>query len=114
MDMLSRAVLEEDPGALRSHNFVTNFKVIKGYYDWRNDIERWSSFVEIVGVDSYPNYIIGWPSMGRSLGKTVKAAFLVRLQEGDGGSEGGLRATWRVSPLPGRCTIKACSTEKTM
>ena len=74
MDVLSRAVLEEDPRALRSHNFVTNFKIIKGYYDWRNDVERWSSFVEIVGVDSYPNYIIGWPSMGRSLGKTVKAA----------------------------------------
>jgi len=80
MDVLARAVREEDPTALTSHNFITDWKLIKGVYDWREDVRRWLSFIDIVGVDTYPNYVFGWPSRGRSVGKKVAQA--VEISEG--------------------------------
>lgn len=71
LEALCRAVAEEDPTALRSHNFITDIRIIRGLYDWRHDVERWHPFLDIIGADSYPNYLFGWPSRGRAVGKRV-------------------------------------------
>jgi hypothetical protein len=80
MEVLSRAVREEDPTALTSHNFLTEVRIIRDFFDWRNDVRRWLPFLDIVGVDPYPNYLIGWPSRGRAVGKRVRQA--VEVAEG--------------------------------
>lgn len=77
IEVLSRAVREEDPSALTSHNFHTDARIIRGVYDWRNDVRRWLGFLDIVGVDPYPNYILGWPSRGRAVGRKVAQAVAV-------------------------------------
>ena len=77
IEVLSRAVRDEDATALTSHNFHTDARVISGVYDWRNDVRRWLPFLDIVGVDTYPNYIFGWPSRGRAVGKKVAQAMEV-------------------------------------
>ena len=74
VETLARAVREEDPAALTSHNFHTDLRIVPGIYDWRKDVTRWLSFIDVVGVDSYPNYIFGWPSRGRVVGKAVRKA----------------------------------------
>ena len=74
METLARAVREEDPAALTSHNFHTDIRVIKGIYDWRKDVRGWLPFIDVVGVDSYPNYLLGWPPRGRAVGKKVAEA----------------------------------------
>jgi len=77
IEVLSRAVHMEDSNALASHNFHTDIKVVKGIYDWRKDVIRWLPFIDVVGVDGYPNYISGWPSRGHMVGKKVREAVRV-------------------------------------
>lgn len=80
MDVLSRAVRTEDPTALTSHNFLTQWRVIPGIYDWRKDVKRWHRYLDIIGVDAYPNYLFGLPSRGAALAKPVRRA--VEIAEG--------------------------------
>jgi hypothetical protein len=80
MEVLCRAVRQEDPTALTSHNFHSQWRVIRGAYDWRRDIRRWSRFLDVVGVDSFPNYIWGRPPLGRRVGSKVAQA--VQVAEG--------------------------------
>lgn len=80
LEAISNAVRQEDPAALTSHNIHTDWRIIKGIYDWRNDVKRWLPFLDVVGVDSYPNYIWGWPSLGRAVGRKVGRA--VEVAEG--------------------------------
>lgn len=65
---LSSAVKQEDPRALCSHNFSMR------PFLWRDDIRRWREFLDITGIDPYPNYIFGFPQRGRSVGRAVKEA----------------------------------------
>ncbi|MBU1669728.1 MAG: hypothetical protein KKF41_03140 [Actinobacteria bacterium] len=74
MEVLHRAVRMEDPGALTSHNFHCQWRIIRGVYDWRRDVKRWSRFLDVVGVDSFPNYLWGWPQLGRRVGAKVAQA----------------------------------------
>lgn len=74
IEALCRAVREEDPSALTSHNFHTDMRLIKGYYDWREDVRRWLRHLDIVGVDAYPNYLAGVPQRGRAVGEKVAQA----------------------------------------
>jgi len=74
IEVISRAVAEEDPGALRSHNFQAQWRLIPGIYHWHIDVEKWLGLLDVVGVDAYPNYVIGWPSMGSRVGRKVKEA----------------------------------------
>lgn len=71
MGALSAAVREEDPGALTSHNFHTDIRLVRGAYHWTDDVLRWSRHIDIVGIDTFPNYLIGWPSRGGAVGKKV-------------------------------------------
>ncbi len=73
IEVLSRAVREEDPTALTSHNFLSEIRIIRDAFDWRNDVRRWLPYLDIVGVDPYPNYLFGWPSRGRAVGKRGEA-----------------------------------------
>jgi len=74
IEALALAVREEDESALRSHNFHTDMRVLKGVYDWRDDVSRWLEHIDIVGVDSYPNYLVGTPPRGASVGRRVAEA----------------------------------------
>ncbi|MHB8895255.1 MAG: hypothetical protein ACYC99_08800 [Candidatus Geothermincolia bacterium] len=74
IEILCSAVREEDPRALTSHNFHTDMRVLKGVYDWRMDVRRWLKHVDVVGVDSYPNYLFGWPERGAAVGRRVREA----------------------------------------
>lgn len=80
IEVLSDAVRREDPAALASHNFHTDIKVVPGIHDWRGDVTRWLPFIDVVGVDGYPNYVFGWPSRGHAIGKKVTEA--VRVSSG--------------------------------
>jgi len=80
IEVLSRAVREEDPTALTSHNFLSEIRIIRDAFDWRNDVRSWLPYLDIVGVDPYPNYLFGWPSRGRAVGKRVRQA--VEVSEG--------------------------------
>lgn len=77
IEVLSCAVRQEDPAALTSHNFHTDIRLVKGIYDWRDDVGLWLPFIDVVGVDSYPNYIFGWPSRGHAVGNKVREAVRV-------------------------------------
>ncbi len=66
IDALSLAVKQEDPSALRSHNFSLRPLL------WRDDILRWRQFLDIIGIDPYPNYVFGFPERGKSVGGKVR------------------------------------------
>jgi hypothetical protein len=77
MELLGRAVRGEDETALTSHNFHTDARVLKGLYDWRSDVEAWLEYLDVVGVDCYPNYLLGVPCRGRVVGRKVAEAVAV-------------------------------------
>lgn len=64
---LYRGVKEEDPSALTTHNFHTDLH-------WMDDVKRWYPYVDIIGIDAYPNYLVGEPVYGREVGKRVGIA----------------------------------------
>ena len=74
MRTLHRAVKEEDPRALVSHNFQTDYRRLPGLLDWKNDVKRWFDMVDIIGVDRYPDYMLGYWSRGKEVARTVAAA----------------------------------------
>ncbi len=65
---LSQAVKQENPQALCSHNFSLR------PFLWRDDIQHWREFLDVIGIDPYPNYVFGFPQRGRSVGRFVKDA----------------------------------------
>ena len=74
MQTLHRAVKTESQKALVSHNFQCDYRRVPGIWDWRRDVRRWAQAVDIVGVDRYPDYMIGRFSRGRAVARTVEAA----------------------------------------
>lgn len=74
MDTLHRAVKEEDPAALTSHNVCgMEFKFIPYLYDWRNDLRQWNKYMDIIGFDPFPNYLSGEPiKIGKAVSQIVK------------------------------------------
>lgn len=74
MEVLRDAVQREDATALTSHNFHTDARVLAGFYDWRKDVHRWLAYLDVIGVDSYPNYPFGWPVRGSAVGRKVAQA----------------------------------------
>lgn len=67
MATLYRAVKEEDTDALTTHNFHTDIH-------WIEDVKRWINYVDIIGLDAYPNYLNGTPIGGSSVGERVRIA----------------------------------------
>jgi hypothetical protein len=72
------AVKESDPSALTAVNFHTDvsdaLSARLGQRTWRQAIQQWSSLVDIVGIDAYPNYYRAQPPRGSALGDRVSAA----------------------------------------
>lgn len=67
MKSLHQAVKEEDPDAKTTHNFHTDLH-------WKEDVKRWYEYIDIIGLDAYPNYIIGEPIYGMEVGKRTGRA----------------------------------------
>ena len=70
MKSLYKAVKEEDPSLKTTHNFHTDIH-------FKEDIRRWYEYIDIIGLDAYPNYLIGEPTYGREVGRRV--GMVVRL-----------------------------------
>jgi len=71
---LNRAVKIENPEAKTAMNFHTDVRLLPGIYDWRKDIKRWVEYIDLIGIDAYPNYLMGSPVHGKEIGKRVMAA----------------------------------------
>ncbi len=67
---LREAVKENDPTALIAVNFHTTLP------NWPLDLVKWKGLIDIVGLDVYPNYLLGWPVLGDAVGVMVKIAKL--------------------------------------
>lgn len=67
MKVLHEAVKVEDPSALTTHNFHTDLH-------WVEDVRKWYDFVDIIGLDAYPNYLNGYYPLGEVVGRRVLEA----------------------------------------
>lgn len=65
---LHEAVKGQDPTAVASVNFHT------GVVEWPAHLQAWKDEVDLVAIDAYPNYVIGWPVMGDVVGWNVGLA----------------------------------------
>lgn len=73
--MLSTAVHDADPSALTMTNFhsdvhdgITQPFGLPGWKEW---LIRWRPFLDVVGLDAYPNYYRSSPTEGASVGARV-------------------------------------------
>jgi hypothetical protein len=75
---LRDAVKDSDAGSLTAVNFHTDvsdaLSATLGKTTWRQAIQQWSGFIDIVGVDAYPNYYRAQPTRGAVVGERVSAA----------------------------------------
>ena len=58
----------------------TNIVALGAVCDWHSHIDDWTSgenqtILDIVGIDSYPNYVTGWPLDTHSVGGCVQEAY---------------------------------------
>jgi hypothetical protein len=65
---LVNAIKTEDPDSLVCVNFHT------GPPKWKEDIKKWKKYLDIIGIDAYPNYILARPVYGEKVGDIVKTA----------------------------------------
>lgn len=65
MSVLSDAVHTEDQSACTTHNFHTDLH-------WLNDVREWEPFLDVIGIDAYPNYVRGEPVFGDLVGDRVR------------------------------------------
>jgi hypothetical protein len=68
---LRDAVKKNDPTALVAVNFHTILP------NWPLDLIEWNGLIDVVGLDVYPNYLLGWPVLGEAVGLMVELARLV-------------------------------------
>lgn len=68
------AVKKEDPEAKTTHNFHTDARILHPIYSWKIDVKKWIKYLDIIGIDPYPNYIMGRPVGGKIVCKKAKAA----------------------------------------
>jgi hypothetical protein len=62
------AIKKEDPKSYVCVNFHT------GAPGWKRDIGKWEKYLDIIGIDVYPNYIFAKPVYGKKVGEFVKLA----------------------------------------
>lgn len=79
METIHKAVKEEAPQARTTHNFHTDFRIIPGVYSWRRDIKKWAYMLNVIGIDTYPNYLFGRPLLGRLVGAKLRLALRMGL-----------------------------------
>jgi hypothetical protein len=61
IELLHRAVKEEDPRSLTAHNYSMGFRRIPWLYSWKSAIKEWDRYIDIIGYDPFPNYLKGEP-----------------------------------------------------
>jgi len=78
LETLSAAVRAEDPDAWTTVNFHTDVpaEINQGFLlpSWENAIREWVSYVDIIGLDAYPNYYLPDPVRGEELQQRVATA----------------------------------------
>jgi len=78
LDTLYTAVKKEDPEALTTVNFHTDIpaEINQGLLlpSWEDSIRQWVSYVDVIGIDAYPNYYQPEPVRGEVLGERVATA----------------------------------------
>jgi len=72
--VLHDAVRAEDPAALTTHNISADIKPIPRVYSWKDDARRWARYLDVIGLDAYPNYLLGWPDRAGVVADKVRAA----------------------------------------
>lgn len=72
--VLHEAVRAEDPGARTTHNICAELKHVPGVYSWKADVRRWARFMDVIGIDAYPNYLLGWPNRAAVVAEKVREA----------------------------------------
>jgi hypothetical protein len=70
VELLYRAVRQEDPNALTAHNYAMGQEMIPFVFDWVRDAARWDRYIDIIGFDPFPNYMKGEPIL---IGKAVSS-----------------------------------------
>lgn len=73
LDTLREAVKTESPTARVSHNFVTDIRLLPGMH-WTRDIARWRDRLDVIGIDAYPDYVLGHWSRGAKVARTTATA----------------------------------------
>jgi hypothetical protein len=69
IDTLYRAVKEEAPDSFTTHNICgMSYKLIPYLYDWKRDLSQWNQYMDIIGIDPFPNYSFGHPIV---IGKVI-------------------------------------------
>lgn len=75
---LVRAVKDADPSALTAMNFHTDVHAGLNHFfgqpSWEESIAEWTEWIDIVGVDAYPNYYRALPVRGDLVGERVRLA----------------------------------------
>ncbi len=75
---LSEAVKKADSTAIVTTNFHTDVPELfhDVYYtpNWKEALEAWRSFVDVISLDTYPNYIVSQPTQGNIVGDRVNMA----------------------------------------
>ncbi|MGZ6143466.1 MAG: hypothetical protein ACXWLM_09010, partial [Myxococcales bacterium] len=77
--VLHDAVRAEDPQAETTHNISADIKPIPGIYSWKDDARRWAGLLDVIGIDAYPNYLLGWPNRAAVVAGKVRAALALGL-----------------------------------
>lgn len=68
---LSKAVRDADPSAKIAVNLHADVPL------WERYVVRWEKYVDIIGIDSYPNYLFGAPNLAWVVGIKVRTARLI-------------------------------------
>lgn len=79
MRTLHDAVRAEDPGARTTTNFHTDLKIAPFVYSWKSDVRRWAPYLDVIGLDTYPNYLFGLPNLSGMIRGKVRGALGVGL-----------------------------------
>lgn len=75
LQTLHQAVKDADPEALTLMNFHTDLPAwmsrLAGERGWLQAVREWSPYMDIIGMDAYPNYFDPLPVAGEAVGKRV-------------------------------------------
>jgi len=61
LEIIHRAVRQEDPEAVTCHNFMIPLKTVPYFYTYKNQLRMWDKYLDVVGIDPYPNFMQGLP-----------------------------------------------------
>lgn len=76
LEALTTSVHAVDPAAVTTTNVNTDmnddFNTLFGRPTWRGAVARWRTLVDVVGLDTYPNYFLATPVDGTIVGRRMR------------------------------------------